>query len=272
MRKALVSLIAAGAAAAAVSAVAQDVTTTPAPAPEAAAVPAPEAAPPAPEAAPVPAAPAVQDPAVAPAPAAPETAAPAMEAAPAPTPEPAAPPAPAVEAAPAPEPEPVEAPAPPPPPPTDPVTIAVLNAVETICKPLVRGGDVKALSTPYGYKKRKDNYVLTVAKPYQISILPQGSNRNVCQLEVDYAIDQVEPIVVGVHNWAMARGWTLYRNDVYTTDIKRHTRSWELGGETEVEALVLVAQKKADGAPMARNVDRASVLYSVTPVVPAPAE
>lgn len=267
MRKAFVSLIAAGAAAVSVSAVAQDVTTPPE-----AAVPAPEAPPPAPEAAPVPAAPAVQDPAVAPAPAAPEAAAPAPEAVPAVTPEPAAPPAPAAEAAPAPEPEPVEAPAPPPPPPTDPVTIAVLNAVETICKPLVRGGDVKALSAPYGYKKRKDNYVLTVAKPYQISILPQGSNRNVCQLEVDYAVDQVEPIVVGVHNWAMARGWTLYRNDVYTTDIKRHTRSWELAGETEVEALVLVAQKKADGTPMARNIDRASVLYSVTPVVAAPAE
>lgn len=242
MRKVLVSLIAAGVAASAVSAIAQE-TTTEAP------VPAPEAAAP----------PVASDVVITPAP---ETIVTPSGPVTIITPPPS-------EADVAVEPEPEPAPPPPPPPPTDPVTIAVLNAVESICKPLVKGGDIKALSAPLGYKKRKESYVLTVAKPFQVTVLPQGSNKNVCQLEIDYGVDQVEPIVVGVHNWAMARGWTLYRNDVYNTDMKRHTRSWELAGDVETEALVLVALKKTDGTPLARNADRATVLYSVTPTPPA---
>lgn len=288
------SLIAVGAAAAAVSAFAQEGTT---PATEPVAAPAPAAPAPAepaaaaPEAPATTAVPATPGPEVTaePAPTAPADPAPATPmvepaapaavvgtalapAAPAPAADPAAP---IVETAPAPyvapyvAPEPiVEAPPPPPPPPTDPATIAVLNAVERVCMPLVKGGDVKALTTPLGYRKKKDLYTVVVAKPYQVTVMPQGTNKNVCTLEVDYPINGVEPMVVGLHNWAMARGWTLYRNDKYVTDLERHTRSWELAGPTENQALVLVAIRKANGATMTRNADRATILYSVTPAAP----
>jgi hypothetical protein len=163
-----------------------------------------------------------------------------------------------------------EPPPPPPPPPTDPTAIAVLNAIERVCKPLVQGGDLASLSAPLGYKKKKDNFVYAMAtKPYQVTILAQGSNKNVCMIEIDYAIGGIEPVVVGVHNWAMARGWKLYRNDKYVTDLERHTRSWELAGPTEAEALVLVSLKKADGTPLNKKADHATVLYSATEAAPA---
>lgn len=179
--------------------------------------------------------------------------------------QPAALPAPAA-ATPAPEaPAPVvEAPPAPPPAPTDPTTIQVLNLVEQVCKPLVQGGDLQSLAKPLGFKKNRDGmWVLSMGKPYQIGILPPGSNKNVCDVDITHAIGGDEPLTVGVHHYAIARGYTLYRNDEYTTDLKRHTRSWELTANGKTEALVLVTERNPDGSPVGKNADHSTLMYSI---------
>jgi hypothetical protein len=159
----------------------------------------------------------------------------------------------------------VEAPPPPPPPPTDPVTIQALNVLENVCKPIVTGGDLATIAKAQGFRKNRDNsWTLRLTKPYQITVLPQGVNANVCNMEILHAVNGDAPITVGVHNYAIQRGYTLYRNDEYTTDLKRHTRSWELAGEGQTEALVLVTEKKPDGSPVVKNADRTTLMYSLT--------
>jgi len=249
MRKTLVSLIALGTAAAvSASAFAQDDTTTatpPAVTPQVEGTPVTLPAQPAalPTPAPVPA--------------------PVAEVPPAtlPTPTPAPVPAPAVEPIPVPV---VEAPPAPPPAPTDPTTIQVLNVVEQVCKPLVQGGDLPSLAKPLGFKKNRDGmWVLSLSKPYQIGVLPPGSNQNVCDIDIMHAVGGDEPLTVGVHNYAIARGFTLYRNDEYTTDLKRHTRSWELTANGKTEALVLVTERKPDGSSVGKNADHSTLMYSI---------
>jgi hypothetical protein len=239
MRKALVSLIAAGAAVTvSAAAFAQDAAVV-APPPT---LPAAEAVPATPTDVPTPA------PAVDPAPAA---------EVPAPVPAPAV----AVEVPAAPV---VVAPPPPPPAPTDPATIRVLDTLERVCMPLVRGGDLQALAKPIGFKKKRDAFTMSLARPATVTVLPTGTNKNVCMMEIDTAIRGDEALTVGIHNWAMARGYTLYRNDEYTTDLKRHTRSWELTTpEGGTEALVLITSWKPDGSSMSRNADRSTLMYSV---------
>src|SRR5580704_6843662 len=66
---------------------------------------------------------------------------------------PAAPPT-VVSAPPAPQ-----APPPPPEPPTDPVAIEVLNALESVCIPVVAGGNLAQLAKTAGFKKNGDSFV-----------------------------------------------------------------------------------------------------------------
>jgi hypothetical protein len=227
MRRALFSLIAAGAVAAvSIPAVAQEATPAvpPVPTPAPASPETPSAATASPSEAVVPA---VQAP----------------------------PPAPVVEAPPAPPPAPAV--------PTDPTTLQVLNVMESVCKPLVQGGDLAALTKPLRFKKKRDVYTLALAKPAAITVRPPGSNDNVCMLEITHAVRGDQPMTVALHDWAIARGYTLYRNDEFTTDLKRHTRSWELTADGKTEALVLVTTRKPDGSPMVRNADTSTLMYSV---------
>jgi len=182
------------------------------------------------------------------APAAPEAAAPA---------EPAAEPA-----APAAEPE------APPAPPTDVTSLTVLNLVDKICMPLVRGGDLARLAPPLGFKKKRDLWVLQYTKGYKIVIPPTGVNKDVCTLEIDHPIETIAPaatLATDLHNWARGRGWYLKRFDKFVTDMERTTRTWEseglVGGETET--LVLMTERKIDGRPASAKADHSELLYSV---------
>lgn len=178
---------------------------------------------------------------------------------------PVAPPAP--EAAPAPAPAPaVEAPpAPPPPPPapTDVTSLSVLDTLDRLCAPLVRGGDLKSLATPLGFKKKKDVWVKTYTKGGTITVTPPGTNPEVCQVDVLHPVEGGAPLIIDLHNWAMQRGWDLFRNDKVTTDLERTTRSWELTTATEKEALVLVTSRKPGGAQLSSKGDQTSLLYSL---------
>lgn len=146
---------------------------------------------------------------------------------------------------------------------SDPTTLQVLNILDNVCQPFAAGGDVAAISKPYGFKKKKDVFVLALTKPQQITIVPSATNKGVCYMEIDHAIGGDKDLTVGLHNWAMQRGYTLYRNDEYTTDLKRHTRSWELTKDGKTEALVLVTEFKTDGSSIGKKTDHSTVMFSV---------
>lgn len=161
-----------------------------------------------------------------------------------------------------------EAPPPPPPPPTEPTTVRALALVETLCKPMVTGGDPASLTKSLGFKKKRETFVLALAKPTVFSITPSPSNKNVCLLEIDHPVGADKDMTVGLHNWAIARGFTLYRNDEFPdqfeNNIKRHTRSWEVTHpDGKTEALVLITSRKLDGSSLGRNADKSTVMYSV---------
>lgn len=232
MRLALASLIAFSGLAPA--ALAQMPTTDPAaaPAPPAMAAPPPMAAPPAPPAA---------------APASAMPASPPEAAAPAPAP---------------------EAPPPPPPAPTDPAAIGVLSALESVCMPLVDGGDINKLTKAAGFRKSGDNWVMK-QKTFTLTLIPPGSNPNTCHIDIVHPIDPEapgKPIVLALHNWAaVSRNWSLYRNDKNIDAGQEYTtRSWEVDADGKHSALVFTTIRKADGTPAGRGADTSEMLYSVT--------
>lgn len=178
---------------------------------------------------------------------------------------PAAPVAPAAPEAPPAPPAPEAPPAPPAPPPapTDITSLTVLDTLDRICAPLVRGGNLKALAAPLGFKFKKDVWVKTYTKGGTISVTPPGTNPEVCRVDVVHPVEGGAPMIIDLHNWAMQRGWDLFRNDKVTTDLERTTRSWELTTATEKEALVLVTERQPGGAQLSKKGDQTSLLYSL---------
>ncbi|MFD1783050.1 hypothetical protein ACFSC0_06565 [Phenylobacterium terrae] len=186
---------------------------------------------------------------------------PAQPAAPAAPATPATPPAaaPAAPAAPATEPAPQR--------PTSGVGAVVLDAIERICVPLVRGGDADQLAKAYGLRKRRDVWVGTLeTKPYTIALSPQRSDKNTCELTVEFAIGQDETIAKALHTWSFLHQPELkpYRSDIRPDPVNGNqltTRSWEHFTNTDSIGLVFVLHRKADGSPVERNRERAKILY-----------
>jgi hypothetical protein len=132
----------------------------------------------------------------------------------------------------------------------------------------VKGGDLDQLARGLGYKKnrREGTYTATlVEKPYTLTIWPQGSNKDVCRLTINYPIDGEKPIIVGLNIFSYLHQPELVqqRNDyVPATDYKRITNSWEFYDDRESIGLVFLQLKKPDGSPVNAKWDTGEILYS----------
>ena len=144
----------------------------------------------------------------------------------------------------------------------------VIDLINRVCKPLVKGGNLDQLAGGLGYKKNKREGTYTgtlVAKPYTVTIWPQGSNKDVCRLTLKYGINEEKPIIVGLNIFSFLHKPELLqqRNDfVPATDFKRITNSWEYFTDHESTGLVFLQLKKPDGSPVGKAWDEAEILYS----------
>ena len=190
-------------------------------------------------------------------------------ASPPPPPAPPSPPtAPPTEQPPAGATPPAAAPPAPPAPPTDPAAIGVLSALDTVCVPVVSGGDLAKLAKSAGFHKSGDNWV-NKQKTYQLTILALGSNPTQCHVDIIHPVDPeapAKPIVVALHDWAaVSRGYSLYRNDKNVSGGQEFTtRSWENDENGKHEALVLTTIRKADGTPSKGSQDTSEMIFSQT--------
>ncbi len=253
--------------------VAQTAAPPPAPPPTAAPTPAPAGTPEQPTAAPAPAATAATATSPAPQPTT-TTAAPAAAATTPPaTPTPAAPPpataaAPAAPPAAAPE-TPAPAPEAPPAAPTDPVAIALLDTLQSVCVPAVKGGNLASLTKTAGYRKTGDNFVYK-GKGFQLTVESPGSNPNQCHVDIIHPADPAAPaqtMVIALHNWAaIDRDYSLYRNDKNVSgSVEYTTRSWEHTADGKHQALVITTMRKADGSPAKGASDTSQMIFSEIP-------
>lgn len=201
----------------------------------------------------------VASPPVAPAPAPPSTA-------------PTTPPAASAPAAPAGAPEAPAAPDPAANPtlPTEGDGAAVLSILQRVCIPAVKeGGDLSKIAPRAGMKKvRGGGWSIGLGddRNYSMVIPPQGSNQNVCQIDLRYPLGGERPIITALNIWSFLHEpeLKLQRNDfqVGADNVKRITMSWEHYTDKESTGLVFVQQKNADGSAMNARYDSGTVLYS----------
>jgi hypothetical protein len=191
----------------------------------------------------------------------------AMPAAPAPA---AAAPVAAAPAAPAPEATPPAAPAAPAP--TLPTTgdgAVIISVLEKVCVPAVRGPGLDAAAKAAGFKNNKRDGTWTMPlggdKTYTITLLPQGSNKDVCRAEVHYAIGQEAAIVSAVNIWSFLHQPELILQANYVAvdpdGVKRVRKSWENFGSNSSTAVNFSTERKADDTPLNSRYDTGELYY-----------
>ena len=164
--------------------------------------------------------------------------------------------------------------APAPPEPTLPTTgdgAELAGVLSKVCIPLLRGGNIDQLAASAGMKKVKKrgviNYVTLLGgiKGYTVTLESQGSNRDVCSIIVNYAINGEKPIIEALNIWSYLHDpyMAVQRND-YRPDAeyKLITNSWEYFTDHESQGLVFLQKKKPDGSPVSDKYDLATLLYS----------
>jgi hypothetical protein len=255
MRTALVSLIASAALVSAAQAQA--------PAPAAPAAPTPPAAP-----ATTPAAPPATPGATTPAPGA-TAPAPGATTAPAPgaTAPPAAPPAP--EAAPS--------------LPTTGDGAVLISFLEKVCVPLVRGGNLddiaKANAATFGLKQNRRDKTWSMplgltpaSKDYTVSIVPPGSNKDVCRAEVHYALNEDKPIVSAINIWSFLHQPELVLQANYVAvngdGVKRVQKSWEHFDASASTAVNFTTWTKPDDTSLNAKYSTGEIYYQERKLAP----
>jgi hypothetical protein len=145
----------------------------------------------------------------------------------------------------------------------------VLSILQRVCVPLVKGGNFDQLAKSAGMKKvRGGAYVAALGgnKAYTITVQPPGSNSNVCQTDIHYALGGEQPIITALNVYSFLHDpeLQLQRNDyiVGGDNIKRITLSWEHYTDKESTGIVFVQLKSADGAALSGKYDQATLLYS----------
>jgi hypothetical protein len=193
----------------------------------------------------------------------------AQPAAPAPAADQAAP-APAEQAAPA-TPAPAAEPAAPPPAlPTTGDGAVVLSVLDNVCVPAVRGQKLDDLAKAQGFKLNKRDMTwskpLGGAKPYQVILFPQGSNKDSCFGEVRFAVGQDAPITQALNVWAFVHQPPLdptanYTQPVDPDGLTRVRRSWENVQSNSSTGLNISTVRKPDGSPVNKAYDLATFQY-----------
>ncbi|AVQ00612.1 hypothetical protein B7G68_01275 [Caulobacter segnis] len=151
---------------------------------------------------------------------------------------------------------------------TDAVTLRLLDVLDKVCKPQVAGGDFAQLVKDYGFKKKKEQWVLDLGKPFNITLDNPGSNKNICTVTIDYAQtpEQAQELANGLHDWATWENspqLRLIRNDqTIGSDFRRFTVSWDDNWAGGHAGLVYVRLKKLDETSVGKNFERAQILYS----------
>jgi hypothetical protein len=148
----------------------------------------------------------------------------------------------------------------------------IINLVEKICAPLVRGGNLPDLvkqNPTLGLKlnRRDGTYTMPLGgdKNYSITLSPTGANKDVCRGEVHYAIGGEKAIVGALVIWTFLHKPELLLQANYVAvdldGIKRVRKSWENLDATSSTAINFSTWTKPDDSPLNAKFATGEIYY-----------
>ncbi|RAK57040.1 hypothetical protein [Phenylobacterium deserti] len=153
--------------------------------------------------------------------------------------------------------------------PTSGIGATVLNVIEKVCVPIVRGQSLDTVAKAQGWKlnKREGSWSMPLGgeKAHQVIIFAQNSNKTVCQGEIRYPIGQDEELFKAVNVWSALHQPQLQMQANYVAvdpdGVKRVRRSWEYYDQRTSTAVNISTMKKPDDSPLGKNYDAAAIFY-----------
>jgi len=136
---------------------------------------------------------------------------------------------------------------------------AILQILDKVCVPLVRGGNFEQLMKANGFRlNRRDNtwsaQLGTTSKDYSVTFAPLGVNKDVCRAEVHFASGEDTPIVKAINVWAFLHQPQMDPTANYVAvdpdGIKRVRRSWEHLDSTSSIGVNFSVWTKPDDSPL----------------------
>jgi hypothetical protein len=157
---------------------------------------------------------------------------------------------------------------------TTPETGAVLTVLERVCLPLSRGAHLDGVARTNGLQQRNGQWVLPIRGPEQIVVTPPDTaNPTLCRATITYAIDQDQPILQEINNWAADHTPPLKARKIEVAEpgpaMLRKVSTWEVTSASETDAVVLAREQTLQGQPVDGQYDKAVLLVSVTPASPS---
>ncbi|MDB5476347.1 MAG: hypothetical protein JWP49_1858, partial [Phenylobacterium sp.] len=147
---------------------------------------------------------------------------------------------------------------------------AIVNVLEKICVPMVRGTPLDQLAPQLpGMKKNRRDGTWTMPlggdKAYTLTVLPQGVNKDVCLAEVHFAVGQDAAIAKAINVWSFLHKPELIATANYVQtggdNVKRVQRSWEHLESASSTAVNFTTWRKPDDSPLNRNYDTGQLYY-----------
>jgi len=164
---------------------------------------------------------------------------------------------------------PAEPAAPPPVRPTSGDGAVILDVLETVCVPAVRGQALDDIAKAKGMKRnrRDGSWAMPLGgdKNYTVTVFAQGSNKDVCMAEVHYALNQEAPIVDALNIWSFLHDPQLILQANYVNvdpdGIKRVRKSWEHFTANSSIGVNFSTMRKPDDSPLNARYDTGMLFY-----------
>jgi len=146
--------------------------------------------------------------------------------------------------------------------------VRVLDILDRVCAPLVRGADVKTTAKTVGLRINGDGDLILSQDGGRRMIIqaPTVANPNNCSMTVRYVAGEDVAIRDGLEAWSERRDPALAPDKVAAQNPEDGgvsvTSTWLGYANGKAEGVVFILHNKADGTPQGGHIGEAQVLYS----------
>ena len=156
-------------------------------------------------------------------------------------------------------------PAPPPPPaPSAAIGPFLIQAIEKVCLPLIQGQKIKDVVQANGLRHFREDWLLQGPGVERLIITPPSvANPTICQLTINYELDQTPGVVGVLANWAGSQTPPLQvLSSGYAVGPGVTGWSWDVDSGGGHQGLVFDRQTTPDGKPLGRTFEVGTMLFS----------
>jgi hypothetical protein len=155
--------------------------------------------------------------------------------------------------------------------PTSGIGARVLQVLDTVCLPMIRqpGTDQKTVAKSLNLRRaRADNsWSMKLEGVNKLTVrMPNPGNVSSCDLTIDYDVGQGSTVLDALTAWGANQSVPLQKDKdaaPYMIDnINYTTTNWTAYSASTRMGLAFTEQKRADGSPVGKNADQATVSLS----------